>query len=232
MCGRFTLRTPASVLIQQFELPPGLELEPRYNIAPTQLVAAVRAVTDCAVPDRVGTEKHPRELAMLRWGLIPAWSKDATSSHQPINARGDTVASKPSFRAAFRRRRCLVLADGFYEWQRTGKQKLPYWITLRDKSPFAIAGLWEAWERDGQRIESCTLITTDANQDVSAIHDRMPVILPTEAQARWLDPTCDQPDALQPLLVPYADGQIQLTPVSTWVNSPTHEGPRCLEPQV
>src|SRR5687768_9935500 len=164
MCGRFNLRTPMTVLAQQFlfELGPlaGEAFRPRYNIAPTQLVAAVRARKDSSPP--------VRELALVQWGLIPSWAKDAKIGYSTINARADSVADKPAFRSAFQRRRCLILADGYYEWIQEGKQKIPIHYHLKSGRPFAFAGLWETWHgpppHDGPKLESCTIITTGPNE--------------------------------------------------------------------
>lgn len=167
MCGRFTLRVPAAELVEIFRLLRRPDVQPRYNIAPTQPVAVVRRI------DR------GRELSMLRWGLVPSWAKDPKIGARMINARAETVATKPAFRTALRRRRCLVPADGFYEWAKSaGGTKQPHYITRRDGRPFAFAGLWESWDGpDGSSIESCTIVTTEANDLVGRIHDRMPVIL-------------------------------------------------------
>lgn len=218
MCGRFTLRTPAAEAARHFALFEVPELEPRYNIAPSQPVAAVRAAAS-----------GQRELVMLRWGLIPSWADDPALGNRLINARAEGVHQKPAFRQAFRRRRCLVPADGFYEWQRVGGQKQPYHIGLRDGSLFAFAGLWELWQRGEAAVDSCTLITTEANDALRPIHDRMPVILASADYDRWLDPDNQQADDLLPLLRPYASEPMVAKPVSRWVNVPTHEGPRCLE---
>ena len=221
MCGRFTLTSPDQDLAVQFNLPAIPSLEPRYNIAPTQLVAAVRETRDGA----------GRELAMLRWGLIPFWAKDPAIGSRMINARSETAAEKPAFRAAFRRRRCLVLADGFYEWQKQNGSKQPYYIRLREGKTFAIAGLWEHWEGpDGDIIQSCTLLTTPPNELLRPLHDRMPVILHPDRYDLWLDRSVDQPEVLQPLLRPFAEEPMDAYPVSRWVNRPGNEGPQCIEP--
>ena len=222
MCGRFTLRAPASVVAEQFAL---FELEPftpRFNIAPTQPVAAVRLAAEESPPQR--------ELAWLHWGLIPSWAKDPKIGNRMINARSETAAEKPAYRAAFRRRRCLVAADGFYEWQRRGSRKQPYFIRMQDDRPFAFAGLWEHWEgADGTVISSCTLLTTEPNELMEPIHNRMPVILAAGDYDRWLDPAVEQAGPLLPLLRPYAGDDMAAYPVSTYVNSPTHDDPRCIE---
>ena len=223
-----------------FELPP---FTPRFNIAPSQPVPVVRLAPGKGdshlLPERpegcsaqkVAVTFSGRELVWLRWGLIPSWAQDPTIGNRLINARAETVAEKPAFRAALRRRRCLVAADGFYEWQRTGKRKQPYFIRLRDDRPFAFAGLWESWEGpDFSQIESCTLLTTEANELMRPIHDRMPVILLAQHYQQWLDTTVQEPAQLLPLFRPYPAGEMTAESVSTFVNSPGNEGPKCIEP--
>jgi putative SOS response-associated peptidase YedK len=223
MCGRFTLRAPASQIAEQFALFDSAEFRARYNIAPTQDVAAVRVRPDVAA--------GRRHLAWLRWGLIPSWAKDAAIGNRMINARAETVAEKPAFRTPLARRRCLVLADGFYEWQKAGTKKQPYFIRMADERPFAFAGLWESWEGpDHALVESCTIITTEANALVRPVHDRMPVILARDDYERWLDPAVRDAAALVPLLRPYPAEAMSATPVSAFVNSPAHDGPQCIEP--
>lgn len=219
MCGRFTLRTPAADVARYFDLAEIPLLEPRYNIAPTQSVAVVRA-------DAAGQ----RRLDRLVWGLVPSWASEPTIGSRLINARAETVSEKPAFRQAFRQRRCLVVADGFYEWQRVGRQKQPYYLTAAQGGPFALAGLWEQWRRDGQAIGSCTIITTDANDCVRPVHDRMPVILPPEAWLRWLDPGLNDPAALQPLLKACPAETLVAFSVSTVVNRATYDRSDCIEP--
>jgi putative SOS response-associated peptidase YedK len=220
MCGRFTLITPAETIAEQFQLPEVPSLSPRYNIAPTQPVAAVRQ----------SPEKGGPELAMLHWGLIPFWAKDPKIGARMINGRSETVAEKPAFRAAFRRRRCLVPADGFYEWQRLERGKQPFYIRPRDDRPFAIAGLWEHWEGPGGAVESCTLLTTEPNDLVRPLHNRMPVILHPQDYDLWLDPGVQEPALLQPLLRPSPPEEMLAYPISRWINKPANEGPRCIEP--
>ena len=222
MCGRFTLRAPASVLAEQFAIFEIPDLKPRFNIAPTQPVTVARLSGDEQAPTR--------QVATLRWGLVPSWAKDPAIGNRMINARSETVAEKPAYRAAFRRRRCLVLADGFYEWQRAGRAKQPYFIRMRDDSPFALAGLWESWEGpDHSHVESCTLLTTEPNELVEPIHNRMPVILAPDDYDRWLDPSIQTPDPLRRLLAPYPSEPMEAYPVSTHVNSPAHDDPKCIE---
>ena len=169
---------------------------------------------------------------MLHWGLIPSWAKDPKMGAKLINARAETVAEKPAFRTAFRQRRCLVLADGFYEWQtqENKKQKQPYYIRLNDWQPFAFAGLWERWQdAEGEVIESCTLLTTEANELMCPIHNRMPVILDPKDYDVWLDPEVKQADVLQSLLHPYASEKMTAYPVSKAVNKPSNDTAECIE---
>jgi putative SOS response-associated peptidase YedK len=229
MCGRFTLTDPDQDLAVQFNLPQIPDLKPRYNIAPTQPVAAVRAAKD-AVPTDAGVA---RELVLLRWGLIPFWTKDPTIGARMINARSETVAEKPAFRAAFKRRRCLVVADGFYEWQKQNGGKQPFFIRLQDGRPFAFAGLWEHWAgADGSVIESCTLLTTEPNDLLRPLHNRMPVILLPRDYDLWLDPEMQKPGLLMPLLGSYPASEMEAYPVSRWVNKPQNDDPRCIEPLI
>ena len=221
MCGRFTQTATPAALAQQFGLSIPPLLTPRYNIAPSQPVAAIR----------IDPETTTRQLVQLRWGLIPSWATDPKIGYQCINAKAETVAEKPSFRAAFRKRRCLVVATGFYEWQVQGKQKQPMWIGLNDQRPFAFAGLWEQWQPpEGEAIESCTILTTEPNDLMKPIHQRMPVLLPTEAYEQWLDSRVQDFPALHSWLHPYPGDDLRAYPVSTLVNNPRHDRPECLEP--
>jgi len=223
MCGRFTLRTPLTELVAAFAIDePNLpSVSPRYNIAPSQPVFAVR--------EKPGVSPTRREAVWLRWGLIPAWAADPAIGNRMINARAETVAQKPAFRTALKRRRCLVAADGFYEWKAEGKVKQPYFIHFTDDRPFALAGMWESWETpDHSSVESCTILTTDANDIMRPIHDRMPVILGPSAYAKWLAPTELETEALRPLLAPYAGDGLEGYPVNRLVNSPRNEAPECV----
>ena len=218
MCGRYTLRTPVETLAEEFGISDPLpEIPTRYNIAPTQEVAVVLE------------EDEERKLEMLRWGLIPSWADDPAVGNKMINARSETAAEKPSFRTAFRKRRCLILADGFYEWQKTNGGKQPYYIRMEDGSPFAFAGLWESWDKYGGEIRSCTILTTDANEMVGEVHHRMPVILPPETYDLWLDPDMRETGLLLDLLRPYPDDGMEAYPVSRFVNSPSNDDERCVE---
>lgn len=222
MCGRYTLIGYEETIREQFQIREiGEWLRrylPRYNIAPTQEAPVVLATA-------------PDQLECLRWCLVPSWAKDPSGAARLINARGETVAEKPAFRAAFRRRRCLVLADGYYEWRRTGTAKQP--VRIVPKAPgrvWAFAGIWEEKGLPtGEVLRTFAVITTEPNQPLRAVHDRMPVILDREAQAAWLDAAAE-PAALQRLLVPCADDEVDWYPVSTRVNSPRNDDAGCIEP--
>jgi putative SOS response-associated peptidase YedK len=219
MCGRFTLTTNLGTIAKRFGVARFLEeVGARYNIAPTQTVIVVN-------------DDGTRFLTEMRWGLIPSWAKDPAIGNRMINARAETVATKPAFRVALRKRRCLIPADGFYEWQQQGRRKQPVYITLKAREPFSFAGLWETWTApDGEAIKTCTIITTEANALLKSIHDRMPVILTRDAERVWLDPTVQDPARLLPLLVPYPADEMETYPVSTKVNNPAHDGPECVSP--
>lgn len=220
MCGRYTLTASGEALAKAFDLPSAPDLPPRFNIAPTQEVAAVRV-------ERPATE---RRLVLLRWGLIPWWAEDPTIGNRMINARAETVAEKPTFRDAFRSRRCLVVADGFYEWKRLSDgTKQPFYVRLKSGELFAFAGLWDSWRSDGADVESCTLLTTDANELVRPIHDRMPVILKPRDYDLWLNPEVSDPERLTPVLGAYDASAMEARPVSRYVNDPANDSPRCIE---
>jgi len=220
MCGRYTLKAPVKSLVDLFHLAEAPELPFRYNIAPTQQVPAVRS----------SGHNKSTELVMCRWGLIPSWAKDAKIGNQLINARSETVATKPAFRSAFRKRRCLMPADGFYEWKKEGTKKQPFYIHLKDGGPFAFAALWEEWhDEHGEPIQSCTILTAEANAMLKPLHDRMPVILSPENFAKWLDPEIQQPEEIVPHLQPISAKELAMHPVSTLVNSPKNEKPECVE---
>jgi putative SOS response-associated peptidase YedK len=221
MCGRFTLTIDPSALQQAFPwavMPD--DLFPRYNIAPSQPVAVIPNTGENTV-------------SMYKWGLVPSWAKDPSIGDRMINARAESLAEKPSFRTAFRRRRCLVLADGFYEWkQEPGmKSRQPMYICMEDRRPFAFAGLWELWKSpQGSELRSCTIITTRPNALLEPIHNRMPVILPADAYDRWLAVDDLQPAQLNDLLVPYQAADLLAYPVSRMVNSPETESPDLVRP--
>lgn len=223
MCGRFSLTADPNQLRKAF---PWLNIPegplPRYNVAPSQPVAVV---------PNDGKDR----LDFFLWGLIPSWAKDPKMGNRMINARSETLAQKPSFRAAFRRRRCLIPADGFYEWKREpGEQsKTPIYIKLESGKPFSFAGLWENWQSpDGSLIRSCTIITTQPNDFMNDIHNRMPVILPEETYTLWLDPGEPDLDQLQAVLQPYSGTDLSAYPVSKVVNNPANDNPACIEPIV
>jgi putative SOS response-associated peptidase YedK len=225
MCGRYTLTNVAPGLIGSLFGVDGVpDVVPRFNISPTQEALVVRVVEPGA----------PRTSDLLRWGLVPSWSKDIAIGDRMINARGETAADKPAFRVSFRRQRCLVVTDGFYEWKKlpTGK-KQPCWIHRPDGAPFAFAGLWARWKGNGPDavpLDTFTILTTDASPTVSQVHDRMPVIIPPDAYGPWLDPAEKRLDLLQSMISPAASGDLVLTPVSTRVNNPRNEGPENVRP--
>ncbi|HEU5338125.1 MAG TPA: SOS response-associated peptidase [Sulfuricaulis sp.] len=214
MCGRYTSSKPIEVYAELFKAKAGnLFVEPRFNIAPTYDVLACRAMPT------------GRELALLHWGLIPAWAEDKKIGYRTINARAETVAVKPSYRTAFRHRRCLIAADGFYEWRPGKPKKQPYYIRMKEGKPFAFAGLWEHWEPKGMEpVESCTIIVTTANELISQIHDRMPVIIAPKDYEQWLDPEAHDPEKVTPLLKPFPESEMEMWPVGLAVNSPKHDG--------
>lgn len=199
------------------EPPPEVDLTPRYNICPGDAVVTLAARRD-----------GERRLGTLRWGLVPSFATDPTAGPRSINARAETVAARPAFRDAFRRRRCLVLADGFYEWRRDGTTRTPYFVFLRSRQPFAFAGIWERWRSPGGvSLATCAIITCPPNALVAPIHDRMPVILPPAAHDQWLDPELEDP---RPLLRPYPETEMDVHPVSNLVNAPRNDSPECIRP--
>lgn len=221
MCGRFALFTPASRLAEVFLPGESLIAVPRYNIAPSRTILTVR----------ISPATGRREFANPRWGMIPSWSKDASAGTGLINARAETAAVKPSFRRAFRERRCLVPADGFYEWKKDGAVKRPYYIRRRDGAPFAFAGLWERFEGTGtDAVETCAILTTAANGLLAPLHDRMPVILPPGAYDPWLDPSIRDPDRLAHLIGPFPEEELEAYAVGTRVNNPAADDASCIRP--
>lgn len=220
MCGRYSLTTPVEALARLFGFAERPNLVPRVNIAPGQEVAALRA-----------DDEGGRHFAWLRWGLVPSWAKDEKIGYRMINARAESVADKPAFRAAFCKRRCLILADGFYEWRAEAGGKQPYRITLADGRPFAFAGLWECWEGAGRNrpLETCSIVTTEANARLRVLHDRMPVILEGADCAAWLDPDATAA-ATRPLLRPLAPEETTFHAVSRRLNSATADDPALIAP--
>lgn len=220
MCGRYARHSSVHEFAELFRVQGELELAPSFNVAPTQEVLAARE-------DATGE----RRLGLLRWGLVPFWSKGPDTRYSMINARADTLDQKPAFRAAFRARRCLIAANGFYEWQRSMDGKQPFYIGLPDGGPFAMAGLWERWKgADGRIIESCAIVTTDANERLAEIHDRMPVILRLEDHGAWLDRSNVDAELLKKLLRPYPEGVLVAYPVSRRVNSVANDDAECMQP--
>ncbi len=220
MCGRFTQQGSFKTLTELLGLPIPPTLAPRYNIAPSQRIACVRTNPQAAT----------LECVDLKWGLVPSWAKDASIGNKMINARAETVAEKPSFRKAFKQQRCVVLADGFYEWKREGNTKQPYFIRFKDQRPFCFAGLWERWE-DGtdDPLETCAMLTIEPNAVMEPIHHRMPVILQTHAFETWLDSSIQNPQLLSSFLQPYPPEEMEAFPVSTIVNNPKNDSEACIQ---
>lgn len=217
MCGRYTLATPGEEIAATFGLTESLELEPRFNIAPTQPAPVVRV------------EDGARAALMCRWGLVPFWAEDPAIGSRLINARAETVADKPAYRDSFEHRRCLVVADGFYEWRRRGGRSQPFLFSRPSGAPFAMAGLWDRWQRGERRLETYTVVTTDANREVGAVHDRMPLVLSARDWPIWLDPDNPGDAKVRTLLRPAPDGSLAGRPVSPLVDNPANDSPRCIE---
>ena len=221
MCGRLTLRTPTSALTALFS---GLSFPQRafrFNICPTQPLLCVRQGKSLQL-----------EAVELRWGLIPAWTKDTEIGTGFINARSETASSKPSFRDAFQDRRCLIIADGFFEWRKNGSAKQPFYICRKDKQPFCLAGLWESWKNEKHPthspVQTCTVLTTSANDLMAPIHDRMPVFIAPDQYKTWLDPSTHLADTIQPMMSPLHTDSLQAYPVSTLVNRPGNDSKECI----
>ncbi len=220
MCGRFTLSTAPTAIADHFALDGAPELEARFNVAPGQYIATISH----------SAEEHQPILSRRRWGLVPSWAKDEKIGNRLINARSETVAEKPSFRTALRRRRCLVPADGFYEWAGTKGSKQPYFICIEDRALFAFAGLWERWTQpEGESLETCTLLTTEAAAHLSALHARMPVIVDPVDYGLWMDPDVEDLELVLPVMDRNLGGTLDFYPVSTHVNDVRHDDLRCLE---
>lgn len=225
MCGRFTLASELEQLSEHFDdLQLDMEFSPRYNITPTQDVAVIANTSEIG-------EGHRLEL--YHWGLIPSWAKDPKIGSRMINARSETLTEKPSFRSAYKRRRCLILADGYYEWQTVPgeKSKQPIYVRLKSQNPFAFAGLWEEWKANYMEnpLRSCTIITCSPNSYLEEYHHRMPVILPKDAYAQWLAPSEQSSEMLQPLLKPFPEDEMEAYPVSRYVNRPANDSPECIQ---
>ncbi|NHJ84446.1 MAG: SOS response-associated peptidase [Asgard group archaeon] len=215
-----------------FQLEEFLELDPQYNIAPGQNVYAVRGIVIRDEQQRTAsTLRVAKEVVPLRWGLIPFWAKDPSIGFKLINSRSETVAEKPSFKASFKSRRCLIPTDGFYEWKKTKEgDKKPYFIQMKDEQPFAFAGIWDKWkDSEGSKIESFSILTTEPNSVMTPIHNRMPVIIPPKNFDIWLNPEIDDDNTLKPMLKPYDGEKMKAYPVSTYVNSPKNKGIQCIE---
>jgi putative SOS response-associated peptidase YedK len=218
MCGRYTVIASPEALRALFGYQEQPNFPPRYNVAPTQPIAIVRLV------------EGKRQFALVRWGLLPSWVKDPKTFTLLINARGETAAEKPAFRAAMRRRRCLIPADGFYEWKALGGRKQPYFIRAKSGEPFAFAGLWETWTGpNGEELETAAIVTTTANRTLSPIHDRMPVVVPPEAFDLWLDAANVDPTTAAALILPAPENLLEAFPVSTQVNRTANDNPKLVE---
>lgn len=217
MCGRFTLYSSSTAIEQETgtAIP---EMQPNYNVAPTQLVLTI------------ASNHEQTKAGFLKWGLVPSWADDPSIGHKMINARAETVDEKPSFKKLLERRRCLVAADSFYEWKKEGKEKQPYRITVNDESIFTFAGLWDRWEGEEETITSCTIITTEANDLMKDLHHRMPVIISKSQREKWLHPDTSKEEA-KAMLKPYDSQQMTAYPVSRAVNSPKNNTPDLLEKQ-
>jgi putative SOS response-associated peptidase YedK len=222
MCGRFAFFSPREAVVRLFAVEDGPEIEPRYNLSPTQFVPVVR---------EAGGSRH---LSLLHWGLIPHWAKDRSFAAHMINARSETVAEKPAFRTAFKQRRCLVLADGYYEWQSSAAGKQPFFIRHPSAEPLALAGLWESWRdpaaADAASLESCSIVTAAANHGLEKIHQRMPVVLAAAAWSQWLNPELRDPEPLQALLQNASGQGLQAIAVSTRVNNSRNQGLELIAP--
>lgn len=217
MCGRFSLATEQPILQDQFDFIINEELDYRYNIAPSQNILVI------------GSNGQERVGKKMRWGLVPPWSKDTKIGYKMINARAETLDEKISFKQPFKKKRCLILSDGFYEWKKQDKEKRPYRFIMKDRRPFAFAGLWECWDKGDKPLYTCTIITTTPNELTKDVHDRMPVILPPSKYDLWLDRDVQDTEKLKTLLVPFNDQFMDVYPVSSIVNSPKNESVKCIE---
>lgn len=216
MCGRSSLHDAPTNILERFRLPPIPDFKPRYNICPTQEQLTL------SVDDRYGAAVFPR-----RWGLIPEWAADMSVGNRMINARAESLADRPAFGMPLRHRRCLILVDGYYEWMKVGKAKVPLFFHYSDNRAFALAGLWDRWDKASPAIESCTVITTSASSRVRQYHDRMPVLLSIDAALEWVDPHTPVNRCLD-LLIPCQDADLECHEVSTFVNSPANDSAECI----
>ena len=227
MCGRYSLSSDSERVGRRFGVEQMPLFPPRFNIAPSQAAPVIFADRD----KPAAAAGHPGRCRLMQWGLVPHWAKDVSIGRRLINARAETAADKPAFRAAMRYRRAVVPANGFYEWQGKGSARRPMYIRISDEEMFALGGLWECWQSpDGSELETFAILTTAANERMATVHDRMPLILPHEAEARWLDPAVQKPDEVADLLVPFPAARMELWPVSTRVNSPKHDDASLIEP--
>ncbi|MBD3190744.1 MAG: hypothetical protein GF308_08870 [Candidatus Heimdallarchaeota archaeon] len=236
MCGRFAQISPAHILRKIFRLLADLpEIPPRYNIAPGQNIYVIRDIVIREEQQQTSeTPEFKRELSQLKWGLIPFWAEDSKIGSRFINARAESAAKKEAYRVSFRNRRCLIPADGFYEWETQFKgRKQPFFVRPKNDQPFALAGLWDRWEdpMGGTVIESCTILTTEANELLKPIHKRMPAIISPDNYDLWLNPTMNRPDRLNPLLQPFESSAMIIYPVSSYANNSQNEGPKCIKKQ-
>jgi putative SOS response-associated peptidase YedK len=220
MCGRFSLATDISVLQEQFNFKWSNEItiNPRFNVAPSQQILTI------------GSDGEKRIGTMMKWGLVPYWSNDTKIGYKMINARAEGIDEKPSFKTPFKRKRCLILSDGFYEWKKEEKKKQPFRFMMKDDRPFAFAGLWDQWDKDGELLYSCTIITTTPNEMTQEVHNRMPVILEEDAYDLWIDAKMNDTEYLKSLLIPFPAEKMKSYPVSTLVNSPKNNVEECLSP--
>jgi putative SOS response-associated peptidase YedK len=218
MCARYTIQTPADLLATRFGLPQVPDLRPRFNVAPSQLVPVVGSKPD-----------GRRGLALFKWGFVPHWAQD-DSGPKPVNAKSKTVAQSVMFGESLRKRRCLVVADGFYEWKTVNRKKLPVWFHLKDRQPFGFAGIWDVWQGPNGKVFTVAILTTTPNDLTRTVHDRMPVILTPDAEAGWLNPNEDNPDRLMSLVGPYPAELMTADDANPALNKPSFEGPACLAP--
>jgi len=219
MCGRFVITSSIEVIADEFSISnPSINIKPSYNISPSQNILAI-------------INQESRKLITCKWGFIPSWAKDSAIGHKMINARAETLSSKPAFKSAYKKQRCLIVADGFYEWKKTEKGKVPYYIHLKSGKPFGFAGIYNRWTPNkGECIDTCSIITTCANELIESVHDRMPVIVPKDSMDRWLDADVTDESILSSMLKSYPSEEMEMHEISTKVNAPKHNSPELLEP--